>query len=197
VGELQLRSLRRLPMLTGGHEGAISASVGKNRTWSSEMRLSWPLIGRTEETAALEAAILASDASGIVVYGAAGVGKSRIAREALSTAESHGFECRWAAGTSSARAIPLGAFTAWAPSGVTTTVQLLRGVIESLTDASSGATVVVCVDDVHLLDDLSTLWPVSHGRSEASCGAHCTQRPLPRVPVWGPRAPSGHRTSAT
>jgi len=32
---------------------------------------------------------------------------------------------------------------------------LLRGVIESLTAASSGATVVVCVDDVHLLDDVS------------------------------------------
>ena len=119
------------------------------------MRVLWPLIGRSEETGAIEAAIVASDASGIVIYGAAGVGKSRIAREALSAAESHGCECRWAAGTSSARAIPLGAFTAWAPSGVTDTVQLLRGVIESLTAASSGTTVVVCVDDVHLLDDLS------------------------------------------
>jgi DNA-binding CsgD family transcriptional regulator len=104
---------------------------------------------------AIEAAVLASDVSGIVIYGAAGVGKSRIARAALSATESQGCEFRWAAGTSSARAIPLGAFTAWAPSGVTDTVQLLRGVIESLTAASSGTTVVVCVDDVHLLDDLS------------------------------------------
>ena len=68
------------------------------------MRLSWPLIGRSEETGAIEAAISASDASGIVVYGAAGVGKSRLAREALSAAESQGCECQWAAGTSSARA---------------------------------------------------------------------------------------------
>src|ERR1700693_895207 len=104
---------------------------------------------------AIEAAISASDASGILGYGAAGVGKSRIAREALSAAESQGCECRWAAGTSSARAIPLGAFTAWAPSGVTDTVQLLRGGIESLTSVSACATVVVCVDYVHLLDDLS------------------------------------------
>jgi hypothetical protein len=103
---------------------------------------------------AIEAAIVASDVSGIVVYGAAGVGKSRIAREALSAA-SQGREARWVVGTSSARAIPLGAFTAWAQSGVSDTVQLLRGVIESLTAASSGATVVVGVDDVHLLDDLS------------------------------------------
>jgi DNA-binding CsgD family transcriptional regulator len=117
--------------------------------------LSWPLIGRSKEMRTIEAAILASDVSGIVVCGATGVGKSRIAREALSAAASHGYEVRWAVATSSARAIPLGAFTAWAQPGVTDTVQLLREVIESLTAASSGAMVVVGVDDVHLLDDLS------------------------------------------
>jgi ATP-dependent Clp protease ATP-binding subunit ClpA len=119
------------------------------------VRLSWPLIGRSEEMAAIKAAIMAPDASGIVVCGAAGVGKSRIVREAVAAAESQGYECRWVVGTSSARAIPLGAFTVWAPSGVTDTGQLLRGVIESLTTASSDAPVVVFVDDAHLLDDLS------------------------------------------
>ncbi len=120
------------------------------------MRLSWPLTGRSEEMRAIEAAISTSDVSGIVVCGAAGVGKSRIAREALSAAESRGCEGRWVVGTSSARTLPLGAFTAWAQSGVTDTVQLVRGVIESLTAAPAGTTVVVGVDDVHLLDDLST-----------------------------------------
>src|SRR5262249_10041980 len=105
---------------------------------------------------AIESAIFTSDVSGIVIHGAAGVGKSRIAREALSGAASRGCEVRWTVGTSSARVIPLGAFNAWAQSGVTDTVQLLRGVIETLTAASSGVTVVVGVDDVHLLDDLST-----------------------------------------
>ena len=119
------------------------------------MRLSWPLIGRVGEMRTIEAAISASAVSGILVCGPAGVGKSRIAREALSAAASQGCETRWTVGTSSARAIPLGAFSAWAPSGVTDTVQLLRGVIESLTAAPSGAKVVLGVDDVHLLDDLS------------------------------------------
>jgi hypothetical protein len=104
----------------------------------------------------IEAAISASAVSGILIGGAEGVGKSRIAREALSAVASQGSETRWTVGTSPGRAIPLGAFTAWAPSGVTDTVQLLRGVIESLTAASSGTKVVVGVDDVHLLDDLST-----------------------------------------
>jgi DNA-binding CsgD family transcriptional regulator len=114
------------------------------------------LTGRSEEMRAIEAAIVASDVSGIVVGGAAGVGKSRIAREALSAAVSRGCEGRWAVGTSSARTLPLGAFTAWAQSGVTDTVQLVRGVIESLTAAPAGTPVVVGVDDVHRLDDLST-----------------------------------------
>jgi DNA-binding CsgD family transcriptional regulator len=120
------------------------------------MRLSWPLIGRTEELRTIEAAISASGSAGILVCGPAGVGKSRVAREALSAAASQGCEARWTVGASSARAIPLGAFTAWAPSGVTDTVQLLQGVIESLTAQSSATRVVVGVDDVHLLDDLST-----------------------------------------
>src|SRR5215208_6861037 len=105
---------------------------------------------------AVEAVISTSTVSGILVCGPAGVGKSRIAREALSTAAAQGWETRWTVGTSSAREIPLAAFSAWAPSGVTDTFQLLRGVIESLTAASSATRVVLGVDDAHLLDDLST-----------------------------------------
>lgn len=104
----------------------------------------------------IEAALAAPDLSGVLISGVEGVGKSRIAREALSAAAQRGSETRWTAGASSARAIPLGAFSAWAPPGVTDTLQLLRGVIESLTESPSGAQVVLGVDDVHLLDDLST-----------------------------------------
>ena len=104
----------------------------------------------------ISGAVCGSDASGIVVCGAAGVGKSRIAREGLAAAALTGCETRWAVGTSSARALPLGAFAAWVGSAVTDTLELIRGVIESLTSAPRGATVVVGVDDAHLLDDLST-----------------------------------------
>jgi DNA-binding CsgD family transcriptional regulator len=108
-----------------------------------------------EEMSFIEAALSASDASGILMCGAAGVGKSRIAREALAVAESHGYECRWVVGTSSAQSIPLGVFSAWATSGATDTIQLLRAVIEALTSTPSGTPVVLGVDDVHLLDELS------------------------------------------
>ena len=120
------------------------------------MLLTWPLTGRSEEMRLIEAAISAPGPSGMVICGAAGVGKSRIAREALSSAAAKGCEIHWAVGTSSARALPLGALASWAGSAGTDSLQLVRGVIESLTSASPGATVVVGVDDVHLLDDLST-----------------------------------------
>ncbi len=120
------------------------------------MRFAWPLTGRSEETRIIDAAISSSDLSGIVVCGAAGVGKSRIAREALSTAAKRGCDVKWAVGTSSARALPLGAFAAWTPSAVTDQLELVRGVVDSVTASSPGTAVVLGVDDVHLLDDLST-----------------------------------------
>jgi hypothetical protein len=52
------------------------------------MRLRWPLTGRAEEMAAINTAISDRDSDGIVLFGASGVGKSRIAREALSAAAS-------------------------------------------------------------------------------------------------------------
>jgi DNA-binding CsgD family transcriptional regulator len=120
------------------------------------VHLSWPLTGRSAELRLVNGALSGSDPAGIVVGGAAGVGKSRIAREGLAAAASRGCETRWAVGTASARALPLGAFAKWAGSADMDTLQLVRGVIESLTSAPRGTPVVVGVDDAHLLDDLST-----------------------------------------
>ena len=120
------------------------------------MRLTWPLTGRSKELRLIEAAIFDSDSSGIVVCGAAGVGKSRIAREALSAIPSSEYEVRWIVGTSSARSLPLAALSSWAVPAVEDNLELVRGVIASLTSSSPGRTVVLGVDDVALLDDLST-----------------------------------------
>jgi len=119
------------------------------------MRLGWPLTGRSKEMRLIEAALSDRDCSGIVVCGAAGVGKSRIAREAMTSAASNGCEVRWVVATNSARALPLGALRSWVGPAGGDSLQVVRGVIESLTSAPDGGTVVVAVDDAPLLDDLS------------------------------------------
>jgi DNA-binding CsgD family transcriptional regulator len=120
------------------------------------VRLTWPLTGRSKEQRLIEAAIFDSNLAGVVVCGAAGVGKSRIAREALSSAGSQGCEVRWIVGTSSARSIPLGALSSWAERAGDDNLELIRSTVASLTSSSPGKTVVLGVDDVALLDDLST-----------------------------------------
>src|ERR1700759_5868889 len=102
------------------------------------MRLAWPLTGRSKEQRLIEAAIFDSDLSGVVVCGAAGVGKSRIAREALTSAGSQGCEVRWIVGTSSARSIPLGALSSWAEPTGRDNLHLIRDAIAALTSAPSG-----------------------------------------------------------
>src|SRR6476620_3060623 len=119
------------------------------------VRLGWPLTGRSKEMRLIEAALSDRDCSGIVVCGAAGVGKSRIAREAMTSAASNGCEVRWVVATNSARALPLGALRSWVGPSGGDSLQLVRGVIESLTSGPNGATVVLGVDDAPLLDDLS------------------------------------------
>lgn len=150
------------------------------------MRLTWPLNGRAEELQSIEAALSAPELCGLVVCGAAGVGKSRLTRDALDAAASRGCEIRWVVATSSARSIPLGAFASWAPAAATDTLSLVRGVIAALT--SDSAPVIVCVDDVHLLDDLSAF--VLHQIVQRRAGkVVCTVRDGETVPeavqeVW-------------
>src|SRR4051812_19287127 len=143
------------------------------------------------------AAISDPGLAGILVSGPAGVGKSRIVREALASVASRGFEPRWAVGTMSARKLPLGAFTPWTGSASTDRLQLVRGVIDSVTAAPPGTTVVLGVDDVHLLDELSTFVLHQIVQREAA-KVVLTVREGERVPteiyeVWrgGPVAPLG------
>ena len=120
------------------------------------MRLTWPLIGRSKELRLIDAALTDRHSSGIVVCGPAGVGKTRVVREALSAAEAGGYAVRRIVGSASARAIPLGALATWANQDSSPGLSLVRGVIESLTATAAGRPVVLSVDDAPMLDDLTT-----------------------------------------
>lgn len=105
------------------------------------MRLTWLLTGRSQEMRIVQDALLVPDTTGIVICGAARVGKSRTAREALEPAASAGWEIRRALAASSARQLPLCAFASRAGSDTAEHPKLVRGVIDALTSARDGAKV--------------------------------------------------------
>jgi hypothetical protein len=74
----------------------------------------WPLTGRAEELEVI-AGVLCPDGphAGVVIAGSAGVGKTRLAREAMAAARNCGWAVHWVAGTVAAQSIPLGAFAQW------------------------------------------------------------------------------------
>ncbi|MGE2729371.1 LuxR C-terminal-related transcriptional regulator [Mycolicibacterium vaccae] len=121
------------------------------------MRLTWPLVGRTRETRRIEDALLDPRCAGLVVTGTAGVGKTRLVRETLDRLAADGWVIRWVAGTSAARALPLGAMTPWVRHTGADGRELVRNVIDALAPAPAGRPVTICVDDAPLLDDLSTV----------------------------------------
>jgi hypothetical protein len=93
--------------------------------------------------------------AGIVLAGAPGVGKTRLAREALAAAQRRGALTRWAVATASARALPLGAFAATLGVVGPDPARLVRQASDALLAGADKAGVIVGVDDAHLLDDLS------------------------------------------
>jgi DNA-binding CsgD family transcriptional regulator len=117
------------------------------------MERTWPLTGRDDELRTVAAAVRAG-AAGIVVAGPAGVGKTRLAREALAVAARGGAQVLWSHGSAVARTLPLGAFTGLfdVPSG--DTAHTVGRALEQLAQHRSP---VLAVDDAHLLDEHSAI----------------------------------------
>jgi AAA ATPase domain len=86
----------------------------------------WPLVGRGEEVAFCQALLANRDGTGIVVTGAAGVGKTRLATELVRAAEDAGYEAARVTATVAGRAIPLGAFAHLLPTDADTAPTLLE-----------------------------------------------------------------------
>jgi DNA-binding CsgD family transcriptional regulator len=115
-----------------------------------------PLTGRDDELAFIGRALRAGGRhAGVVIVGAAGVGKTRLAREVLARAETVGECTNWIVGTESARSLPLGAFAASFVDSVADALPDVRRVINSFVAQRHRGRALVGVDDAHLLDGLS------------------------------------------
>ncbi|HEY5857339.1 MAG TPA: LuxR C-terminal-related transcriptional regulator [Aldersonia sp.] len=117
----------------------------------------WPLTGRAEELELIAGSVGSDGAAGVVIAGAAGVGKTRLAREAFGAARRRGRRCRWYVATNSARSVPLAAFAETVDAFGADRLRRVQEVIGAVTRTDSPAPVVVGIDDAHLLDDQSAL----------------------------------------
>lgn len=113
----------------------------------------WPLTGRDTELRQVAAAVLPG-AAGILVAGAAGVGKTRLVRDALARTAARGTRVVWALGATATQPTPLGAFAGLVdlPPGDAGTA-----VARMLEHLAALRPLVLAVDDAHLLDELSAV----------------------------------------
>ncbi|MGH3784037.1 MAG: LuxR C-terminal-related transcriptional regulator [Pseudonocardiaceae bacterium] len=121
------------------------------------MVANWPLIGRREELSIIDRTLGDRQFRGLLLAGAPGVGKTRLAREALASAGAQGCFTGWAAASRAVAAIPFGAMAHLLPPAGDSSIhlQVLRQAGEWLASQAGGRRVVIGVDDWHLLDDAS------------------------------------------
>jgi DNA-binding CsgD family transcriptional regulator len=114
------------------------------------------LIGRAGELERIAAARTVGT-PGIVLLAEAGVGKSRLARDALAAAEHGGTATVWIQATRSAASVPLGPFASVIPAEVRSDdlFELLRGAAAALGEMGGTRPLVIGVDDAQLLDPVS------------------------------------------
>jgi DNA-binding CsgD family transcriptional regulator/tetratricopeptide (TPR) repeat protein len=116
----------------------------------------WPLIGRSDELAFARDRITAGGS--VVIAGDAGVGKTRLARELIESAEAEGRGADWAVATYAARPIPFGALTHLVSPGAVLAGReaALQAASDSFSRRGDGP-VVIGIDDAHLLDGVSAV----------------------------------------
>jgi DNA-binding CsgD family transcriptional regulator len=115
------------------------------------------LVGRESDLASIRSARAQDGCAGVVIVGAAGVGKTRLAREAIAGAGADGAAVEWAQATRSAATIPLAAFADIVPHGARSTdpLQLFQASTDAILARANGQPVVLGLDDAHLLDQAS------------------------------------------
>jgi len=118
----------------------------------------WPLVGRTHELGRVAEILDAGTASGVLLAGPAGVGKTRLAFEAVEIARERGFPTASVRANRSAATIPYGAFAPLLPTTDRpreSRADVLREATEAVLALAGDGRLVLFVDDAHELDEAS------------------------------------------
>jgi hypothetical protein len=111
----------------------------------------WQLRDRPAEFGSVRSTLTGEGGGGVVLIGAAGVGKTTLARAVTNSLHC---DVAWVGCTESSRSIPLGVFAHRIPAtGSRDPVALLGAARESIL---AGTDTVIGIDDAHLLDELSS-----------------------------------------
>ncbi len=115
----------------------------------------WPLVGRDDQLQTVNEAIARAGPGSLVLSGRPGVGRSRLAHEALRAAQAAGFATEWFLASRAAASIPFGAFARLLSGldlGDSDRLTLFLSAVEALAARSGGRRLVLAVDEAHLLD---------------------------------------------
>jgi DNA-binding NarL/FixJ family response regulator len=122
------------------------------------MGATWPFVGRQEELVLLAQAMRDPTVGGLVLAGPVGVGKTRLALEALTRVDPAVYVTRRAVATQATRPLPFGALAPLLPAelpAASDRVNLLRLAADALVAVAGTRRLVLAIDDAHLLDELS------------------------------------------
>ena len=114
----------------------------------------WPLVGRAEELRFLRNALAQPGATGAVLVGPAGVGKTRLAQEVVNAASAG--DCEWVLATRAGASVPFGPLVHLLPDdrvgGYGDHTALFAAVAAAFVERTGDRPLTLGVDDAHLLD---------------------------------------------